>query len=279
MSAQGPAYVAQPPTHGALYRDGKTDRYLLRGRWLYRADLANVGVAQGWWRNVAATDGWTPVTVPNAYNAGDFSRTSANGYVGWYPRDFTLPHGAFARYVPASARHWIIRFESVDYRATVWLNGRQIGAHAVQNLPFELDLNGLHSGVNRLIVRVDDRRSASDFPPGPGVGWWGHGGILRELYLRSVQIADLSQVQIRPLLPWPEVRRHRQRAGARSQPHARAGDREPARPLRRRGARLRLGNASAPGNLERAGDGDDRPSAAVVDRSSRALPGDADAVR
>ena len=58
--AQGPAYVATPPTKGALTSDGNWDRYLLGGAWLYRADPGLVGVAQGWWRNVAATDGWTP---------------------------------------------------------------------------------------------------------------------------------------------------------------------------------------------------------------------------
>jgi len=45
--AQAPVYVPTPPTYGALYRDGQTGRYLLGGSWLYRPDLANVGVAQG----------------------------------------------------------------------------------------------------------------------------------------------------------------------------------------------------------------------------------------
>jgi beta-glucuronidase len=70
-------------------------------------------------------------------------------------------------------------------------------------LPFEFDLEGVRAGVNRLIVRVDDRRSPSDLPPGPGGGWWNYGGLLREVYLRSVQRADLSQVQVRPILPCP----------------------------------------------------------------------------
>jgi len=201
--AQGLAYVPHPPTAGALYRDGQTGRYLLGGAWLYRADLGDVGVTEGWWRNLAATDGWSPATIPNAYNAGDFSTTSAQGYVGWYRKDFALPSGAFARYVPASEHRWIVRFEAVNYRATVWLNGRLIGSHVGENLPFELELNGVRSGVNRLIVRVDDRRSRSDFPPGPGVGWWDFGGILREVYLRTAQVADLSQVHVRPLLPCP----------------------------------------------------------------------------
>ena len=201
--AQGPAYVAQPPTEGALYADGQTGRYLLAGSWLYRADLGDVGIAQGWWRDVAGTGGWSGVSIPNAYNAGDLSAASMRGYVGWYRRDFTLPRNAFAPYVAASQRRWIVRFESVNYRATVWLNGRQIGGHLGAFLPFELGLNGLRAGVNRLIVRVDDRRTASDLPPGPSGGWWNYGGILREVYLRAVQRADLEQVQVRPLLPCP----------------------------------------------------------------------------
>jgi beta-glucuronidase len=204
--AQGPAYSAQPPTRGALYRDGQDGRYLLGGTWLYRADRGDVGLTEGWWRNGAATDGWSPVTIPNAYNAGDFSTTSMHGYVGWYRRDFTVPADAFERYVPRKSRHWIVRFESVNYRATVWLNGHQIGTHSGAYLPFEFDLPGryLHFGrVNRLVVRVDDRRSRSDMPPGPGGLWWNSGGLLREVYLRTAQIADLQQVQVRPLLPCP----------------------------------------------------------------------------
>ena len=128
--AQGPAYTASPPTKGALYTDGQSGRYLLGGAWLFRADLGDVGVSQRWYANVAATDGWSPTTVPNAYNAGNFTQASMNGYVGWYRRDFTIPRKAFASYVPARFRSWIVRFESVNYRATVWLNGRKIGSHA-----------------------------------------------------------------------------------------------------------------------------------------------------
>ena len=194
--APAPTYTAQPPTKGALYRDGQTGRYLLGGTWLYRPDYDNVGLLQRWWRDVASTVGWEELTVPNAYNAGDYSTTSWNGWVGWYRRDFTVPAGAFAPYVPPVDRHWIIRFESVDYTATVWLNGRLVGGNVGENLPFELDLNGVHAGVNRLIVRVNNRRQPSDIPPGSGGGWWNFGGILREVYLRAVQRADISQVQI-----------------------------------------------------------------------------------
>ena len=202
-NAQGPVYAASAPTAGALYRDGQTGRYLLSGTWLYRPDMSDVGLADGWWRDVAATDGWSPLTVPNAYNAGNFTSASMHGWVGWYRRDFTLPRGAFPKYVAASARRWILRFESVNYRASVWLNGHLLGTHAGAFLPFEFDLNQLRPGVNRLIVRVDNQRSPTDLPPGPGGLWWNYGGLLREVYLRAVSNADLAQVQVRPVLGCP----------------------------------------------------------------------------
>ena len=204
--ADAPSYGAEIPVKGALYRDGPTERYLLDGAWLYRADLADVGVEQGLWRDQPGTDGWTPVSVPNAYNASDHSRASMVGWVGWYRKDFLLPAGAFAAATPTSDEHWLVRFESANYRASVWLNGHRLGAHTGGYEPFELELRGLRPGVNRLIVRVDNRRSASDLPPGgfysggvtPVGGWWNYGGLLREVYLRAADMVDLRQVQVRP---------------------------------------------------------------------------------
>jgi beta-glucuronidase len=83
------------------------------------------------------------------------------------------------------------------------LNGHELGSHTGAYLPFELVLKYLHAGVNRLIVRVDNVRTAADFPPGPGGGWWNYGGILDAVYLQPVARAELSQVQIRPVLPCP----------------------------------------------------------------------------
>ena len=198
-----PGYPATPPTKGALASDGPDDRYLLGGTWLYRADPADVGVRRGWWRGAASTAGWSTTTIPNAYNAGNLSAASMAGSVGWYRRDLTLPRNAFARYVPVADRSWVIEFESVNYDATVWLNGHQLGSHAGAYLPFEFAMRYLRPGVNRLIIRVDDHRTGGDFPPGPGGGWWNFGGLLDDVYMRPVQRADLDQVLIRPELPCP----------------------------------------------------------------------------
>jgi Glycosyl hydrolases family 2, TIM barrel domain/Glycosyl hydrolases family 2, sugar binding domain/Glycosyl hydrolases family 2 len=198
--AQGPVYVAAPPSAGASYRDGQGGRYLLGGSWLFRADPSDVGLGAGWWRDVAATDGWSLSGVPGAFNAGDFSAVSMAGSVGWYRRDFVVPAGAFGRWVAAGARRWVVRFELVNYRAGVWLNGRYVGGHVGEGGGFEFDLRGVRAGVNRLVVRVDSRRLAGDLPPGAGAGWWNYGGILGEVYLRAVAGVDLSRALITPSL-------------------------------------------------------------------------------
>jgi beta-glucuronidase len=196
-------YRATTPTRGALTRDGWTDRYLLDAGWLYRSDASNSGVAQRFWRDATSTAGWTPVAVPNSYTTANLSTASFYGSVGWYRKDFFVPKG------PARER-WIVRFESVNYRAEVWLNGHLIGTHVGGFLPFELDLSAAHShAVNRLVVRVDNRNGPADLPPGPygsgGTpavgGWWNYGGIFGDVYLRPVQDANLEQVIIRPELP------------------------------------------------------------------------------
>jgi beta-glucuronidase len=123
------------------------------------------------------------------------------GSVWWYRRDFEAPSAA-------AGTTWILRFESVNYRATVWLNGHRIGSHEGGYLPFEVKARGIRRrGTNRLVVRVDSRRQALDVPPlavrnsGRFVGgWWNYGGILREVYLRRVDALDLANVEVRPIL-------------------------------------------------------------------------------
>ncbi|MGI8921901.1 MAG: glycoside hydrolase family 2 protein [Solirubrobacteraceae bacterium] len=186
------AHAASQASAKVLYHDGADGRYLLDGTWLFRGGGANPAAT--------STAGWRPVGVPNAWNAGDNSVASFIGGIASYRRDFVLPPG------PASA--WIVRFESVNYRATVWLNGHLLGRHAGAHLPFELPLSALRRGINRLVIRVNSRHFDSDLPPSglaasgvPIGGWWNYGGLLREVYLRRVKSVDLTAVAARPLLP------------------------------------------------------------------------------
>src|SRR5690348_16114458 len=81
-----PALAQDPgvtPTKQVLYHDGPTNRYLMGGQWLFRMDSGNQGLSQGFMKNFA-TAGWSPTTVPNAWNAQDQSPESMRGTVAWY---------------------------------------------------------------------------------------------------------------------------------------------------------------------------------------------------
>jgi beta-glucuronidase len=190
------------PDGAPLYADGQDARVVMNGAWLLRLDPQDAGLGQRLYAQRSSA-GWTPTTVPSAWNAGDNSAASFAGSIAWYRKDFRLPSAA-------RRLSWIVRFESVNFRATVWLNGRQIGSHVGGYDPFELDLpNVSRHGVNRLVIRVDDRRSlvdptgeVSDQPIPPG-GWWNYGGLLREVYLRRIDRVDLTAVQVTPSLPCP----------------------------------------------------------------------------
>jgi len=196
-----PAAAADGVEPRQLYRDGPDGRYLMGGQWLFRLDPGDVGLRQGFHKRTSKA-GWTPVSVPNAWNAGDDSVASMQGSTGWYRKDFRLPSAA-------AALQWVARFESVNYRTRAWLNGRPIGTNRGAYIPFELRLAGLRrGGLNRLVVRVDSRRRKTDFPPSglsttgtPTGGWWNYGGLLREVYLRRVDTLDWAQVRVRPELP------------------------------------------------------------------------------
>jgi beta-glucuronidase len=196
----GVARAADVPNGAPLYADGQDGRILMNGPWLFRLDPLNVGTGQLFFAQ-HGTGGWSPISVPSAWNARDDSLASFTGGIGWYRKDFRLPSAK-------STLSWIARFESANFRATVWLNGRQIGAHTGGYDPFELDLPNLHrKGVNRLVVRIDNRRGLADLAGGAGDqpippgGWWNYGGLLREVYLRRVDRVDLATVQVQPSLP------------------------------------------------------------------------------
>lgn len=182
------------------YQSGPSNRLLMGGEWLFRLDKTGLGDLQGFQKQTGRA-GWAPTTVPNAWNATDTSVESMSGTIGWYRKDFKLPS--------ASKRYsYVVRFESVNYRAKVWLNGKPIGGHTGAYLPWEVRLPAGYlkrEGTNRLVVRVDNRRRPTDFPPSgltttgtPTGGWWNYGGILREVYLRQIDRVDINSALIRP---------------------------------------------------------------------------------
>lgn len=188
------------PSRGAQVFAGQQDRFTMDGTWLRRLDPGDVGLAQRW-QEQASGSGWSRTRVPDVWNARDQSDASAVGGVGWYRRTFALPRGF-------DGGRWILRFENVSVQATVWVNGRRIGEHRGTYDPFELQIPGgvlKRTKPNRLVVRVDSRRTPQDLPPldvqpdgRVGGGWWNDSGITREVTLRRADRLDLAPVQVTP---------------------------------------------------------------------------------
>lgn len=201
-AAYAQAVAPEQPRGKPLIYEGQADRLLLGGTWYFRADDTLVtGDAERWYDGGDLT-GWTQVRVPHNWNAKDTTLNKAS--VGWYRKDFTLPTVGKDE---LKRTFWKVRFEGINYRAKVWLNGKVIGGYTGY-FPFEARLDGLRKGRNTLVVKVSSLRSSRDLTHwrpaaynGYGTGgWWNFGGILREVYVRKIDTIDIDDVHAVPHL-------------------------------------------------------------------------------
>lgn len=111
--------------------------------------------------------------VPGDWNTQRPELTFFEGWV-WYRRAFDRP---------TEGERFFLWFGGANRRATVWLNGEEVGSHAVGFTPFAIEVtNQLNDGENVVMVRVDNRRLPGDVP-GLLTDWWNYGGLTREVFL------------------------------------------------------------------------------------------------
>ncbi|GGY02780.1 beta-glucuronidase [Massilia dura] len=180
---------------GALSRDSQD----LSGQWTYSKDLYRTGLTDinGWvaksrmqrYRDLdVATEearGTTDfyefdmdrgprIAVPGAWNAATPEMRYYDGLV-WFQRKFKAP----AR----EGERAFLRFEAVNYKAYVYLNGKEIGRHEGGFTPFVLEVtDALKEGDNRLTVGVDSTHDAQSIPTFI-TDWDLYGGITRPVRL------------------------------------------------------------------------------------------------
>ena len=101
----------------------------------------------------------------------------------WYERKFDAhPHAGMRQF---------LRFGAVNYRATVWINGKQVGTHEGGFTTFAIEVTGaLRDGENRIVVAADSQASATTLPPSV-TDWENYGGITR-----SVRLIEVPQTYI-----------------------------------------------------------------------------------
>ena len=102
----------------------------------------------------------------------------------WYHRTFTAS--------PRQDRRLVLNFEAVDYRCSVFVNGKNVGEHQGGNNPFSLDItDAVREGQNELVVRVEDEtegwqlRGKQVLEPG-GIWYTQVSGIWQTVWLEEV---------------------------------------------------------------------------------------------
>jgi len=133
----------------------------LDGIWDFLPDFDNVGIDQEWFLGIPSA---RPIAVPSSWNELFLDTTDYIG-VGWYQTTFSLPDS----WAEGNIR---LRFESVTYKATVWINGVSVCSHEGGHLPFEISLDQLvdlypnQKHINTLVVRVENELHPNRVPPG-----------------------------------------------------------------------------------------------------------------
>jgi beta-glucuronidase len=129
---------------------------ILPGIWDFRKDPQDQGLRHGWSRGFKKE---RSLRVPASWNE---QGEDLWDYLGpaWYQTAFQpLPSSKSSRA--------FLRFDSVGYHATVWLNGKKLGSHEGGHLPFEFEITrSQKKGPNRLVVRVEGLLKPDRVPPG-----------------------------------------------------------------------------------------------------------------
>ena len=160
----------------------------LTGPWRFRPDPFFEGEPLGYGGADLDLTRWRDAVVPSIF---DKCGSGLGAYEGaaWYARTFDVPADWQGRYA-------VVRFEGVNYRAKVWLNGQLIGEHPDGFLRFDLPAGPLRcGGENLLAVRVDNTRRQGEVP-GMQRGWRPFGGILREVALIGMDPLRVAGVRV-----------------------------------------------------------------------------------
>ncbi|MCA1595678.1 MAG: glycoside hydrolase family 2, partial [Chloroflexi bacterium] len=180
----------------------RPDWLSLNGEWEFAFDDADEGKTEGW------SDGRTlpqAIQVPFAYQASlsGIGDKAIHERV-WYARSFELPGEWRAGPHP---RDVLLHFGAVDFSATVWINGAEVGHNQGGHVPFSFDIAPyLAPGVNRITLRVEDpqdphiprgKQATSGLPR--GCDYYCTTGIWQSVWLEPVSPIRIDDIRLRPV--------------------------------------------------------------------------------
>jgi len=192
-AAPDPAPAVVLGSHGGqpLIYEGPGDRVQLDGNWRYRSDRDDVGLDQGFQAGNFEGQLVHLPFVPNATSiSGNGGLDAFRGKVGWYRTHIEVP----------SDGHYAIRFESVNHKATVFVDGREAGRHKGEYLPFEVRSYLKAGQAHSLVVRADWRGPFAMKRDGWHRLWFNFGGINRAASIRRIGQSEFLHPYLRTRL-------------------------------------------------------------------------------
>ncbi|MBW3623769.1 MAG: glycoside hydrolase family 2 [Armatimonadetes bacterium] len=169
----------------------------LNGVWEFAFDDADEGLREQW-HTLPQLD--RRILVPFAYQT-ELSGIHDKGIheVVWYARNFDAPEAW-------RGQDLLLHFGTVDYRATVWVNGEEVGHNQGGHVPFSFDIAPyVKDGANRIVLRVEDRQDRHQ-PRGKqaasgvakGCDYYCTTGIWQTVWLEPVPPIRISELRVTP---------------------------------------------------------------------------------
>lgn len=208
-----PALAADALRPPLLLTGARANVQDLSGRWTYSKDLYRTGFTDinGWVAksrmqrqrdvDVAAEetkpgpaffefdlDRGPAMDIPSAWNSATPELRYFDGLI-WFQRRFDAP--------TKPGQRSFLRFEAVNYRAYVYLNGKEVGRHEGGFTPFVVEVTeALRAQGNRLVVGVDSKHDANSVP-GEITDWDLYGGITRPVKLIQTPATFIDDATLR----------------------------------------------------------------------------------
>ncbi|HEY5407494.1 MAG TPA: glycoside hydrolase family 2 TIM barrel-domain containing protein [Ginsengibacter sp.] len=127
------------------------------------------------------------LNVPGDWNSQDDQLLFYEGTI-WYEHDFNVAFHPGKKY--------FLYFKSVNYEATVYVNGQKAGEHKGGFTPFQFDVTSLlHDGNNFVVVKANNTRRKENVPT-ENFDWWNYGGITGNVALAEISGTFISDYKI-----------------------------------------------------------------------------------
>ncbi len=116
----------------------------------------------------------------------------------WYRRTFDSP--------AKEGERLLLHFGAVDWKCTVWVNGKQVGEHTGGHVPFAFDITDAlnKNGENELVVGVTDPTDTGTQPRGKqvlnprGIFYTAVTGIWQTVWLEPVPAKHIAGIKLVP---------------------------------------------------------------------------------